>query len=66
MSIDLFRLGTAIILFGVLFPLIEFIDKYVDTETAMVTLLLWIIGIVLILASAFTKNRGRRELLELS
>ncbi len=53
LGVDLFRLGTAFILLALMFPLIEAVDKYVDTETAAVTLILWLIGILLIFISAF-------------
>ena len=57
MAIDLFRLGLTFILFGVLFPFIEFINEYISAQTALVTFIFWMIGIMLILASAFIKQR---------
>jgi len=61
LAIDLFRLGIAIILFSIVFPLVEFIDKYVGTGTAMATFLGWVIGVVLVLISAFTKREERKK-----
>ena len=54
MAVDLFRLGVAAVLLGSLFPLIEFTSEYVNDTTAAVTLILWLIGIILIVVSAFT------------
>ncbi len=52
MRLDFFKLGIAFILLALMFPLVALVDKYVDTGTALVTLILWIIGFLLILLSA--------------
>jgi len=54
LAIDLFRLGTAIILFSLVFPLVEFVNKYIGTGTAAATFLGRVMGVILILISAFT------------
>ncbi len=53
MGIDLFRIGIAVILLALMFPLVEAIDKYVGSETSFVTFNLWIIGVLLLFISAF-------------
>ncbi len=63
LKLDLFKLGIAFILLALMFPLIEAVDKYVDDETATVTLVLWLIGVLLVFISAFAittrhSNRG--------
>jgi len=55
--VDLFRIGLGFILLGALFPLVDFISKYVSEGTAMATLVTWVIGIALILVSAFIRER---------
>ena len=58
MKLDLFRLGIAFILLALMFPLVEAVDKYVNTETAAVTLVLWLIGVLLVFTSASSSSRG--------
>lgn len=58
LTIDLFRLGIAIILFSLVFPLVEFVNKCIGTGTAMVTLLGWVMGVIFILISAFIKKES--------
>jgi len=58
LTIDLFRLGIAIILFSIMFPLVEFVNKYIGTGTAMATFLGWVIGVILVLISAFIKKES--------
>ncbi len=55
---DLFRLGVAFILLALMFPLVEAVDKYIDTETEAVTLVLWLIGVLLVFTSASSSSRG--------
>ena len=60
MSIDLFRLGVAVILLALMFPLVEAIDKYVSTGTSIVTFFLWLTGTLPILSSALTTKQKHR------
>lgn len=53
LRIDLFRLGIAFILLALMFPLVDVVDKYDDAETAAVTFILWLIGVLLVFISAF-------------
>ncbi len=53
LGVNLFRLGIAFILLALLFPLVDVVGQYVSTETAGVVLILWLIGSLLVLVSAF-------------
>ena len=59
MSIDLFKLGIAVILLALMFPLVETVNRYVGTETSVVTFFLWLIGVVFVFASAFIIRKKR-------
>ncbi len=61
MSIDLFKLGVAVILLALMFPLVEAIDKYVGTGTSIVTFFLWLTGTLLIFSSALTTKQKHRS-----
>ena len=53
LRVDLFRLGIAFTLLALMFPLVEAVSKYVNTGTAAVMLILWLIGDLLVFISAF-------------
>jgi len=62
LGIDLFRLGIAVILLALMFPLAEAVDKYLSPETMKVMFALWVIGLFLLFMSAFvTGTRHSRD-----
>ncbi len=62
MGIDLFRLGIAVILLALMFPLVEAVEKYLSSETMKVMFALWVIGLFLLFVSAFfTGTRRSRD-----
>lgn len=59
MGVDLFRLGIGFVLLALMFPLADLVGEYVGYETSAVTVVLWLLGVVLVFASAFVPGSGR-------
>ncbi len=61
LKVDLYKLGMAFILLGLMFPVVDFVSKYDDPDTSLVTMFLWFIGVVILFVSAFVTGKNTPE-----